>query len=92
MQVDKMFVDGRQWQHSEMWWPRLFCHHAAIQWDDYDKDYSDLPPQVSRAASYPIQSAPMLFCMLVSTKSAQLQAPRNAINFSAFVLCMTDCA
>ena len=36
----------RQWQHSEMWWPRLFQHHAAIQWDDYDKDYSDLPPQV----------------------------------------------
>lgn len=29
-----------------MWWPRLLSGHAAIQWDDYEKDYSDLPPQV----------------------------------------------
>ena len=33
----------RQWLHSEMWWPRLFRHHGAIAWDDYEKDYSDLP-------------------------------------------------
>lgn len=43
----KICCHGRQWQHSEVWWPCLFSHHAAIQWDDYDKDYSDLPPQVS---------------------------------------------
>lgn len=50
-QSSEQCVGGRQWQHSEMWWPRLFCHHAPIQWDDYDKDYSDLPPQVSSAAT-----------------------------------------
>lgn len=36
----------RHWQHSEMWWPRLFKAHAAIAWDDYEKDYSDLPEEV----------------------------------------------
>ncbi|KAL4437013.1 hypothetical protein ABPG75_004152 [Micractinium tetrahymenae] len=34
------------WQHSEMWWPRLFKAHANIAWDDYEKDYSDLPEEV----------------------------------------------
>ncbi|KAL0049465.1 hypothetical protein WJX82_003033 [Trebouxia sp. C0006] len=38
----------KEWQHSETWWPRLFQHHQAIQWDDYDKDYSDLPLQIMR--------------------------------------------
>jgi hypothetical protein len=33
----------RHWLHSEMWWPRLFRHQGAIAWDDYEKDYSDLP-------------------------------------------------
>ena len=47
------FVCCREWQHSETWWPRLFQHHQAIQWDDYDKDYSDLPLQVSLAQSCP---------------------------------------
>ena len=32
--------------HSEMWWPRLFKSHATIEWDDYEKDYSDLPPEI----------------------------------------------
>jgi hypothetical protein len=36
----------RHWMHSEMWWPRLFAHHAPIAWDDYEKDYSDLPNEV----------------------------------------------
>ncbi|KAK3259309.1 hypothetical protein CYMTET_31684, partial [Cymbomonas tetramitiformis] len=36
----------RWWQHSEMWWKRLFEHHAEIVWDDYDKDYSDLPDEI----------------------------------------------
>ncbi|KAA6420245.1 MAG: heat shock STI-like [Trebouxia sp. A1-2] len=38
----------KEWQHSETWWPRLFQHHQPIQWDDYDKDYSDLPLQIMR--------------------------------------------
>ncbi|DBA90606.1 TPA: hypothetical protein ACH3X1_003839 [Trebouxia sp. C0004] len=38
----------KEWQHSETWWPRLFQHHHPIQWDDYDKDYSDLPLQIMR--------------------------------------------
>lgn len=30
-----------------MWWPRLFIHHASsIAWDDYEKDYSDLPAHI----------------------------------------------
>jgi hypothetical protein len=33
----------REWQHAESWWPRLLRHHEATRWDDYDKDYSDLP-------------------------------------------------
>lgn len=36
----------RHWMHSEMWWPRLFRHHGEIAWDDYEKDYSDLPHEV----------------------------------------------
>lgn len=35
--------------HSEMWWPRLFVGGPAIEWDDYEKDYSDLPPPVLAA-------------------------------------------
>lgn len=34
--------------HSEMWWPRLFTQHSEIAWDDYEKDYSDLPAEVLR--------------------------------------------
>lgn len=29
-----------------MWWARLFQHHSDIAWDDYEKDYSDLPPEI----------------------------------------------
>lgn len=29
-----------------MWWPRLFRCHGEIAWDDYEKDYSDLPEEV----------------------------------------------
>uniref|UniRef100_A0A1D1ZP65 CS domain-containing protein n=2 Tax=Auxenochlorella protothecoides TaxID=3075 RepID=A0A1D1ZP65_AUXPR len=36
----------KHWMHSEMWWPRLLRHHSEIAWDDYEKDYSDLPEQV----------------------------------------------
>ena len=49
--LTEKYVCCREWQHSETWWPRLFQHHQAIQWDDYDKDYSDLPLQVSLAQS-----------------------------------------
>lgn len=34
------------WKHSEMWWPKLFEDHTEIAWDDYEKDYSDLPEEV----------------------------------------------
>ncbi len=33
----------RHWLHSEMWWPRLLVGQPAVAWDDYEKDYSDLP-------------------------------------------------
>lgn len=29
-----------------MWWDRLFKQHGKIAWDDYEKDYSDLPEEV----------------------------------------------
>ena len=32
--------------HSETWWPRLFKSGPEIAWDDYEKDYSDLPAPV----------------------------------------------
>lgn len=34
------------WKHSEMWWSKLFENHPEIAWDDYEKDYSDLPAEV----------------------------------------------
>lgn len=34
------------WKHSEMWWSKLFEDHPEIAWDDYEKDYSDLPEEV----------------------------------------------
>ena len=35
-------------RHEESWWQRLFKHHAEIAWDDYEKDYSDLPEPILR--------------------------------------------
>ena len=39
-------VLARHWAHSESWWSRLFDNHGEIAWDDYEKDYSDLPAEV----------------------------------------------
>lgn len=39
-------VLARHWAHSESWWSRLFENHGEIAWDDYEKDYSDLPAEV----------------------------------------------
>jgi tetratricopeptide (TPR) repeat protein len=36
----------KHWMHSEMWWTKLFEDHPEISWDDYEKDYSDLPEEV----------------------------------------------
>jgi tetratricopeptide (TPR) repeat protein len=36
----------KHWAHSESWWVRLFEDHQNIAWDDYEKDYSDLPEEV----------------------------------------------
>ena len=38
----------RSWRHAEMWWPRLLEGHPDTSWDDYEKDYSDLPPDILR--------------------------------------------
>lgn len=32
-----------------MWWPRLFAAGPEIAWDDYEKDYSDLPKPILNA-------------------------------------------
>ncbi|GAX82303.1 hypothetical protein CEUSTIGMA_g9732.t1 [Chlamydomonas eustigma] len=37
---------SRSWRHAEMWWPRLLNGHPDISWDDYEKDYSDLPAEI----------------------------------------------
>lgn len=34
--------------HADTWWTRLFTHHSEIAWDDYEKDYSDLPAVIMR--------------------------------------------
>merc|ERR1719375_223961 len=39
---------SRSHQHAEMWWPKLCEHHCEIQWDDYEKEYSDLPAEIMR--------------------------------------------
>ncbi len=46
----------RHWLHSEMWWPRLFRHHCDIAWDDYEKDYSDLPKWVASCSGTCLKS------------------------------------
>jgi tetratricopeptide (TPR) repeat protein len=46
LQKMNLEVLRKHWAHSESWWPRLFEGHADIAWDDYEKDYSDLPEQV----------------------------------------------
>lgn len=39
----------RHWLHSEMWWPKLFHGGPEIAWDDYEKDYTDLPAPILEA-------------------------------------------
>lgn len=48
MTLKKMNLEvlRKHWMHSESWWSRLFVGHTEIEWDDYEKDYSDLPEEV----------------------------------------------
>jgi hypothetical protein len=46
MNLELLVADGA---HAETWWPRLLRSHAEIAWDDYEKDYSDLPEPLMRA-------------------------------------------
>jgi hypothetical protein len=48
---------ARHWMHSEMWWPRLFAGGPTIEWDDYEKDYSDLPAPVLAAHQVRLMTA-----------------------------------
>jgi hypothetical protein len=32
---------------SDSWWERLFTAHGEIQFDDYDKDFTDLPAPIA---------------------------------------------
>ena len=36
-------------EHGKSWWERLLKHHSKIMFDDYDKDYSDLPEPILSA-------------------------------------------
>jgi len=42
----KLLSNADNCEHSDMWWDRLFCAHCKIAFDDYDKDYSDLPTPI----------------------------------------------
>jgi tetratricopeptide (TPR) repeat protein len=46
LQKMNLEVLQKHWAHSESWWVRLFQEHQDIRWDDYEKDYSDLPEEV----------------------------------------------
>lgn len=46
LQKMNLELADRDWLHSASWWPRLLRAHSEIAWDDYEKDYSDLPEDV----------------------------------------------
>jgi hypothetical protein len=76
--------------HSEMWWPRLFRHHGEIAWDDYEKDYSDLPEQVlepHRAAEL-AKDAQRQIEAAEKDKREILQVSSNLIIYSRARACM----
>lgn len=39
-------------RHSDTWWPRLFTTHTELAWDDYEKDYSDLPQDIMKVRTH----------------------------------------
>lgn len=39
-------------EHTNMWWEKLFTHQYPIAWDDYEKDYSDLPAPLERRRKF----------------------------------------
>jgi hypothetical protein len=42
----KLLSKADDCEHADMWWDRLFSAHCKIAFDDYDKDYSDLPAPI----------------------------------------------
>ena len=40
------------WEHANSWWEKLFKVHVPIKWDDYDKDYSDLPQEIKKRHAF----------------------------------------
>jgi hypothetical protein len=38
---------GKNAAPSESWWERLFNSHTNIAFDDYDKDFTDLPTPIA---------------------------------------------
>jgi len=38
-------------QPSDSWWDRLFNAHGDIRFDDYDKDFTDLPTPIAEVRS-----------------------------------------
>ena len=53
-------------QPSDSWWDRLFNAHGDIRFDDYDKDFTDLPAPVAevRTMTWPVLSAQAHACTL----------------------------
>ena len=39
-------------QPSDSWWERLFTAHGDIQFDDYDKDFTDLPTPIAEVRTH----------------------------------------
>ena len=42
----KLLSNSNNCEHGDMWWDCLFSTHCKIAFDDYDKDYSDLPAPI----------------------------------------------
>ena len=38
---------GKDSKPSDSWWDRLFNYHGDIRFDDYDKDFTDLPAPIA---------------------------------------------
>jgi len=55
---------------SDSWWERLFNSHGDIAFDDYDKDFTDLPTPIAEV------SAPVLY-ILREHRTDQLHCARH---------------
>ena len=87
----------RHWLHSESWWPRLLRGQPAIAWDDYEKDYSDLPRE-ARATHIlfgPHQTNIQGMWAVIAGETAPcsmlFSVTRSDVRAGAYLLCTAVC-